>query len=65
LGISKLGILFATVAFLIKNIRQIIHIDVPCSMEEYFQEAGRAERDDLPSINLMHTFYNSHDISKA
>jgi len=34
-------------------------------MEEYFQEAGRAERDDLPSINLMHTFYNSHDISKA
>jgi len=34
-------------------------------MEDYFQEAGRAERDDLPPINLMHTFYNSHDISKA
>jgi len=63
LGTSKLGILFATVAFLIKNIRQII--DVPCSMEEYFQEAGRAERDNLPSVNLMHTFYNSHDTSKA
>ena len=39
--------------FFINNIRQIIHIDVPCSMEEYFQEAGRAERDDLPSINFL------------
>ena len=40
LGTSKLRIIFATVAFGIgldlKNIRRIIHIGVPCSMEEYF-----------------------------
>lgn len=67
LGTSKLRIIFATVAFGIgldlKNIRQIIHIGVPCSMEEYFQEAGRAGRDGLPS--KAHVFFNSYDISKA
>ena len=67
LGTSKLRIIFATVAFGVgvdlKNIRQIIHIGVPCSMEEYFQEAGRAGRDGLPSS--AHMFYNAYDISKA
>lgn len=67
LGTSKLRIIFATVAFGVgidlKNIREIIHIGVPCSMEEYFQEAGRAGRDGLPS--RAHVFYNSYDISKA
>ena len=67
LGTSKLRIIFATVAFGVgidlQNIRQIIHIGVPYSMEEYFQEAGRAGRDGLPSS--AHLFYNSYDISKA
>lgn len=67
LGTSKLRIIFATVAFGVgidlKNIRQVIHMGVPCSMEEYFQEAGRAGRDGLPSS--AHMFYNSYDISKA
>ena len=66
-GTSKLRVIFATVAFGVgldlKNIRQIIHIGVPCSMEEYFQEAGRARRDGLPS--RAHLFFNSYDISKA
>ena len=47
-GKSKLRIIFATVAFGIgldiKNIRQVIHIGLPYTMEEYFQEAGRAGR---------------------
>ena len=67
LGTSKLRIIFATVAFGVgidlKNIRQVIHIGVPCSMEEYFQEAGRAGRDGLPS--RAHMFHNSYDMSKA
>ena len=67
LGKSKLRIVFATVAFGVgldlKDIRQIIHIGLPCTMEEYFQEAGRAGRDGLPST--AHIYYNSYDTSKA
>lgn len=67
LGTFKLRIIFVTVAFGVgiyfKNIGQIIHIGVPCSMEDYFQEAGRAGRDGLSSS--AHIFYNSYDISKA
>ncbi|XP_068723416.1 uncharacterized protein [Montipora capricornis] len=67
LGKSKLRVVFATVAFGVgldlKDIRQIIHIGLPCTMEEYFQEAGRAGRDGLPS--KAHIYYNSYDTSKA
>ena len=66
LGTSKLRIIFATVAFGIgldlKNIRQIVHM-CPMLNEEYFQEAGRAGRDGLPS--KAHLYFNSYDISKA
>ena len=66
-GKSKLRIIFATVAFGIgldiSNIRQVIHIGVLYTMEEYFQEAGRAGRDGLPA--KAHIFFNSHDISKG
>ena len=66
-GKSKLRIIFATVAFGIgldiKNIRQVNHIGLPYSMEEYFQEAGRAGRDGLSA--KAHVYYNSYDVSKG
>ena len=66
-GKSKLRIIFATVAFGIgldiSDIRQVVHIGVPYTMEEYFQEAGRAGRDGLPA--KAHIYFNSHDISKG
>ena len=44
-GKSKLRLLFVTVAFGIgvdvNNILRVIHIGVPHTIEEYFQEAGR------------------------
>ena len=44
---------FATGAFGVgidlKNFRHFAHINVPWSMDEYLQEAGRVGRDDLPS----------------
>ncbi len=64
-GVSKIRILFVTVAFGIgidlKNIRRVIHIGVPYTMEEYFQEAGRCGRDGQQSEAIV--FYNSTDIS--
>lgn len=56
-----------TVAFGIgidcNNIRRIVHIGVPYTMEEYCQEVGRAGRDGLPARPDI--YYNSYDISKA
>ena len=66
-GNSKIRVIFAIVAFGIgidiPNIRQIVHIGVPYTMEEYFQEAGRAGRDGLPA--KAHVYYNSYDISEG
>lgn len=66
-GESKLRILFVTVSFGIgvdiSNIRRVIHIGVPYTMEEYFQEAGRCGRDGLPSQAII--YINAYDISLA
>lgn len=66
-GESKLKILFVTVSFGIgvdiNDIRRVIHIGVPYTMEEYFQEAGRCGRDGLPSTAII--YYNAYDISLA
>ena len=66
-GNYVLRILLVTVAFGIgidlNNIKRIIHIGVPYTMEEYFQEVGRAGRDGQHSYAIMH--FNSSDISKA
>ena len=64
---SKLKLLFVTVSFGIgidiKNIQHVIHIGVPYTMEEYFQEAGRCGRDGLQSQALI--YFNSYGISTA
>ena len=66
-GMCKARVLFVTVAFGIgvdvPNIRRVIHIGVPKTMEEYFQETGRAGRDGKEVITTL--FYNGRDIGKG
>lgn len=41
------------------DVRVVIHIDCPDSLEAYFQEAGRAGRDGQKSYSVL--LYNKHD----
>lgn len=42
------------------DVRCVIHLDIPTSVEEYFQEAGRAGRDGKKSYAVV--LYNDNDI---
>ncbi len=42
------------------DVRKVIHYDLPDCMESYFQEAGRAGRDQKPSQAVL--LYTHHDI---
>lgn len=42
------------------DVRFVVHIDIPDTLEAYFQEAGRGGRDLKPSVAVM--FYDDHDV---
>ncbi|XP_078350585.1 uncharacterized protein LOC144635350 [Oculina patagonica] len=66
-GPGKIRVLFVTIAFGIgvdcPSIREVVHIGVPNTMEEFFQESGSAGRDGKPSISRV--LFNYYDVSKA
>lgn len=63
---GKVRVMVATNAFGMgidkPDVRLVIHIDCPDSLEAYFQEAGRAGRDGLKSYAVM--LYNNKDKAK-
>ncbi|PIA30257.1 hypothetical protein AQUCO_05700156v1 [Aquilegia coerulea] len=63
---SRIQVVVATVAFGMgidrKDVRTVCHFNMPKSMEAFYQESGRAGRDQLPSKSLL--YYGIDDRNK-
>ena len=63
--VCKIRVVFATVAVgigvNIPKVRHVIHLDVPQTVEWYYQEIGRAGWDNQPARATLH--YNGSDVA--